>query len=76
MTFDKLKKDSIIDLRFRGIRNTLLDYELRGRPRNKMLKLEEQKTVPKPFKQFKDYNINLTKSIPEALDYNLKSPYT
>jgi hypothetical protein len=37
MTFDEFKKDSIINLRFRGIRNTLLDRELKDRPRNKIL---------------------------------------
>jgi hypothetical protein len=41
VTFDELEKGSTIDLRFRNIRNTLLDRELRGRPRNKVLGSEE-----------------------------------
>jgi hypothetical protein len=41
ITFDELEKDSIINLRFRGIRNTLPDREPRGRPRNKMLRSGE-----------------------------------
>jgi hypothetical protein len=60
VTFNKLEKDSTINLRFRGIRNILLDRELRSRPRNKILKLKKQKIILKPFRQFKDYNINLT----------------
>jgi hypothetical protein len=64
MTFNKLKKDSTINLYFRGIRNTLLDREPRGRPRNKMPESVEQKTVPKPPGQFKDQDTNLTESRP------------
>jgi hypothetical protein len=60
--FNKFKKDNTINLRFRGIQNILLDYKLKDRPRNKILKSEEQKTVPKPSKQLKDYDINLTES--------------
>jgi hypothetical protein len=62
VTFDKLKKGNIINLRFRGIRNTLLDRKLKNRPRNKILRLKKQKIVPKPSKQLKDYNINPTES--------------
>jgi hypothetical protein len=62
VTFDELEKDSIINLRFRSIRNTLLDYKLKSRSRNKVLRLKKQKTVPRTFKQFKDYNINFTES--------------
>jgi hypothetical protein len=76
MTFNELEKGGTINLRFRGIRNTLPDREPKGRPRNKVLGLGEQKTVPKPPGQFKDYNINPTESAPEASDYNLKPPYT
>jgi hypothetical protein len=50
MTFDELEKDNIINLYFRGIRNTLSDRKLRDRPRNKILRSEEQKIVLKPFK--------------------------
>jgi hypothetical protein len=76
MTFDKLEKDGTVNLRFRGTRNTLPDREPRGRPRNKILRSEEQKTVPKPLGQFKDHNTNPTESAPEASDYNLKPPCT
>jgi hypothetical protein len=62
MIFNKLKKGSTIDFRFHSIRNILLDRKLRNKSRNKILRSEEQKTVLKPFKQFKDYNINLTES--------------
>jgi hypothetical protein len=48
--FDKLKKDSTINLRFRDIRNTLLDRKPKGKPKNKVLGSEEQKTIPKPPK--------------------------
>jgi hypothetical protein len=41
MTFDKLEKDSTINLYFRNIRNTLSDRKLKGRPRNKILRSEE-----------------------------------
>jgi hypothetical protein len=54
MTFNKLEKNNIINLYFRGIQNTLPDRELRDKPRNKILKSIKQKTVPKPLKQFKD----------------------
>jgi hypothetical protein len=50
VTFDKLEKDSIINLRFRGIRNILLNRKLKDRSRNKILKLKKQKTVLKLFK--------------------------
>jgi hypothetical protein len=42
VTFDELEKGGTIDLRFRGIRNTLLDREPKGRPRNKIPGLKEQ----------------------------------
>jgi hypothetical protein len=54
MIFDEFEKDNIINLRFRGIRNTLLDREPRDRLRNKILKSIKQKIVLKLFKQFKD----------------------
>jgi hypothetical protein len=54
MTFDELEKGGTINLRFRGIRNTLPDREPRGRPRNKMPESVEQKIVSKPPKQSKD----------------------
>jgi hypothetical protein len=76
VTFDKLEKGGTVDLRFRGTRNTLPDREPRGRPRNKVLGSEEQKTVPKPPGQFKDHNINPTEPAPEASDYSLKPPCT
>jgi hypothetical protein len=41
VTFNKLEKNSIINLRFRGIRNILLDRKLKDKPRNKILKLKE-----------------------------------
>jgi hypothetical protein len=41
VTFDELEKDNTINLRFRGILNTLLDRKLKSRPRNKVLRLEE-----------------------------------
>jgi hypothetical protein len=41
MTFDELKKDSTVDLRFRNIRNTLPDRKLKSRLRNKILRSEE-----------------------------------
>jgi hypothetical protein len=50
MTFNKLEKDGTINLRFRGIRNILLDRKLRDKPRNKVLRSGEQKTVLKPPK--------------------------
>jgi hypothetical protein len=50
MIFDKLNKDSIINLRFRDIRNTLLDRELKGRLKNKILKSKEQKLISKQSK--------------------------
>jgi hypothetical protein len=76
ITFDKLKKNNTVNLRFRSIRNTLPDREPKGRPRNKILKSGEQKIIPKPPRQFKDHNINLTESASEASDYSLKPPYT
>jgi hypothetical protein len=76
MTFDKLEKDNIINLYFRSIRNILLDRKPKNRLRNKILRLKKQKTVLKPFKQFKNHNINLTESAPKTSDYNLKSLYT
>jgi hypothetical protein len=51
VTFDELEKNGTVDLRFRGIRNTLPDREPRGKPRNKILESVEQKTVPKPSGQ-------------------------
>jgi hypothetical protein len=36
MTFNKLEKGGTVNLRFRGIRNTLSDREPRDKPRNKM----------------------------------------
>jgi hypothetical protein len=62
MTFDELEKGSTVDLRFRSIQNTLSDRKLKGRPRNKVLRSEEQKTVLKLSRQFKDYDINPTES--------------
>jgi hypothetical protein len=62
ITFDELKKDGTVNLRFRDTQNTLLDRELRNRPKNKILRLKEQKTVLKPPRQFKDYDINPTES--------------
>jgi hypothetical protein len=62
ITFDELEKGGTINLRFRNIRNTLLDRELKDRFKNKILRLEEQKTVLKTPRQFKDYNINFTES--------------
>jgi hypothetical protein len=50
MIFDEFEKDNIINLRFRGIRNTLLDREPRDRPKNKILESIKQKIVPKPLK--------------------------
>jgi hypothetical protein len=50
VTFDELEKDNTINLRFRNIRNTLLDRELKGRPRNKILRLKKQKIILKPSK--------------------------
>jgi hypothetical protein len=50
VTFDELEKDSTVDLRFRGIRNTLLNRKLKDRPRNKIPGSKEQKIVPKPSK--------------------------
>jgi hypothetical protein len=50
MTFNELEKDNIINLRFRDIRNTLSDRELRDRPKNKILESVKQKTVLKPLK--------------------------
>jgi hypothetical protein len=41
MTFDEFEKDNIINLRFRGIRNTLSDREPKSRLRNKILKSEK-----------------------------------
>jgi hypothetical protein len=41
VTFDKLKKDNIINLRFRGIRNILPDRKLKDRPKNKILRLKK-----------------------------------
>jgi hypothetical protein len=76
MIFNKLEKDGTVDLRFRGIQNILSDREPRGRPRNKVLRSGEQKTVPKPPGQFEDHNTNLTESAPEASDYSLKPPCT
>jgi hypothetical protein len=58
ITFNKLEKGNTINLRFRDKENTLLDRKLKIRPKNKLLRLEEQKTVLKLFKQFKDYDIN------------------
>jgi hypothetical protein len=74
MIFDEFKKNNNINLYFRSIRNTLLDREPRSKPRNKILRSEEQKTVLKPPKQFKNHNINLTESTPGASDYSLKPP--
>jgi hypothetical protein len=39
MIFDEFEKDNIINLRFRGIQNILLDREPKGRPKNKILEL-------------------------------------
>jgi hypothetical protein len=64
VTFNKLEKDSTINLYFQNIQNILLDYKLKSKPKNKILRLEEQKTVLKPPKQLKNYNINLTESRP------------
>jgi hypothetical protein len=36
VTFDELEKSGTINLRFRGIRNTLLDRKLKNKPRNKI----------------------------------------
>jgi hypothetical protein len=54
VTFDELEKDGIINLRFRGIQNTLSDRKPRDRPRNKMSESIKQKIVPKPPEQSKD----------------------
>jgi hypothetical protein len=50
MTFDKLKKNSTINLCFYSIRNILPNRKLKNRLKNKVLKSEEQKTVLKLFK--------------------------
>jgi hypothetical protein len=50
ITFNKLEKDNIINLRFQGIRNTLLDCKPRDKSKNKMLESIKQKIVLKPFK--------------------------
>jgi hypothetical protein len=50
MTFNEFKKDNIINLCFRSIRNILPDREPRGKLRNKMPELIEQKIVSKPLK--------------------------
>jgi hypothetical protein len=55
MTFDELKKDNIIDLRFRSIRNTLSDREPRDKlsgPRQEISTakaLHEKKLVRQAF---------------------------
>jgi hypothetical protein len=50
MIFNKLKKDDIINLHFRGIRNILPDRELRNKSKNKILESIKQKIILKPFK--------------------------
>jgi hypothetical protein len=62
MTFDELEKGSTVNLRFYNIRNILPDRKLKSRPRNKILRSKEQKTVLKPPGQFKVYIINPTES--------------
>jgi hypothetical protein len=46
VTFDKLEKDNIINLYFRNIRSILLDYKLKNRLRNKILKLKKIEDNP------------------------------
>jgi hypothetical protein len=54
ITFNKLEKDSTINLRFRGIQNILPDRKLRDKSKNKMPESVEQKTVLKPSGQSED----------------------
>jgi hypothetical protein len=41
MIFDELEKDRTINLRLRGIQNTLLDHELKSKFKNKTLRLKK-----------------------------------
>jgi hypothetical protein len=41
MTFDELEKNNIINLRFWSIRNTLSDRKLKGKFKNKVLRLKK-----------------------------------